>query len=215
MSSGPDETTFLLGCSTPKARKEALGELFRRHRARLRRMVDLRLDRRIRGREDPSDVIQDAFVEASERLEEYVKNPEMPVFLWIRFLTGQRVLLLHRKHLGVKGRDARLEVSIEREPMPPATSEALAERLLAQGPSPSEAALLAERIALLERAIDTLEPIDREVLALLHFEQLSNAEAAGVLGIMEPALRKRHARAMTRLKTAFKTLPGGLGMELP
>ena len=84
----------------------ALGELFGAHRERLRRMVQLRLDRRLQGRIDPSDVIQEAFLDASRRLDEYTADPPMPPFLWLRFLTAQRLVTLHRIHLGVKGRDA-------------------------------------------------------------------------------------------------------------
>ena len=84
----------------------ALGELFGTQRDRLRRMVQLRLDRRLQGRLDPSDVIQEAFVDAARRLPEYAADPAMPPFLWLRFLTAQRLVTLHRIHLGVKARDA-------------------------------------------------------------------------------------------------------------
>src|SRR5690242_957998 len=78
----------------------ALGELLARHRDRLRRMVGLRLDRRLQGRIDPSDVVQESYLEAAERFAEYARDPDMPFFLWLRFLTAQRLLILHRRHLG-------------------------------------------------------------------------------------------------------------------
>jgi RNA polymerase sigma-70 factor, ECF subfamily len=96
----------------------ALGELFDAHRERLRRMLQLRLDRRLQGRIDPSDVIQEAFVDAARRLAEYTADPAMPLFLWLRFLTAQRLVTLHRSHLGVKARDARREVSLHSGPLP-------------------------------------------------------------------------------------------------
>ncbi len=83
---------------------QILGKLLARHQARLRRMVALRLDRRLQGRIDPSDVIQEAYVEASARLDDYLHNPDMPFFLWLRFLAGQKLVTLHRHHLGVRMR---------------------------------------------------------------------------------------------------------------
>ena len=65
---------------------QVLGTLLAQHQHRLRRMVALRLDRRLQGRIDPSDVIQEAYLEASARLAEYLRNPSMPFFLWLRFL---------------------------------------------------------------------------------------------------------------------------------
>ena len=109
---------------------QALGELFVAHRERLRRMVQLRLDRRLQGRVDPSDVIQEAFVDAARRLAEYTADPAMPPFLWLRFLTAQRLVTLHRVHLGVKGRDAGREVSLHSGPLPSADSRSLAAQLL-------------------------------------------------------------------------------------
>jgi RNA polymerase sigma-70 factor (ECF subfamily) len=103
----------------------SLGKLLERGRARLRRMVSLRLDRRLLGRIDPSDIIQEAQLEASVRLEEYVSHPTMPFFLWLRLITGQRIFALHRQHLGAQMRDARREISIDRNPLPQATSAAL------------------------------------------------------------------------------------------
>ena len=100
--------------------QHALGEFFAAHRERLRRMVQLRLDRRLQGRIDPSDVIQEAFVDAARRLAEYTADPAMPPFLWLRFLTAQRLVTLHRIHLGVKGRDAggRFRSTAGRSPRP-------------------------------------------------------------------------------------------------
>ena len=89
-----------------RGESEALGELLQQHHGRLRRMVGLRLDRRLRGRIDPSDVIQEASLEAATRLPEYVRNPAMPFFLWLRLLTGQRLQILHRRHLGSRMRNA-------------------------------------------------------------------------------------------------------------
>jgi RNA polymerase sigma-70 factor (ECF subfamily) len=189
----------------------AWGELLARHRDRLRRMVALRLDRRLQGRVDASDVIQEAMLEASHRLAEYRQNPTMPFFLWLRYLTGQRLLEQHRRHLGAQGRDAGREISLYRGAMPETTTAALAAQLLGRQTSPSQAAQRAERKIRLQEALNSLDPVDREILALRHFEHLSNGEAAAVLGLDKSAASKRYARALVRLKDILANMPGGLG----
>jgi RNA polymerase sigma-70 factor, ECF subfamily len=188
----------------------ALNEMFSRHRERLRRMVQMRLDWRLHGRIDASDVIQDAWLEATSRLPDYLNNPAMPLFLWLRFLVGERLLILHRQHLGVKMRDARREVSLYGDALPEASSAALAAQLLGEHTSPSEAAVRAEQLLRLQEAVNRLDPLDREVLSLRHFEQLSRAETAQVLGIEEAAAAKRYIRALKRLKDTLAGMPGGL-----
>jgi RNA polymerase sigma-70 factor, ECF subfamily len=189
----------------------AWGELLARYRDRLRRMVALRLDRRLQGRVDASDVIQEATFEASRRLAEYSQNPTMPFFLWLRLLTGQRLLEQHRRHLGAQGRDAGREISLYRGAMPETTTAALAAQLLGRHTSPSQAAVRAERKIRLQEALNSLDAVDREMLALRHFEQLSNGEAAQVLGLDKSAASKRYARALIRLKDILANMPGGLG----
>jgi RNA polymerase sigma-70 factor (ECF subfamily) len=186
------------------------GELLERHRDRLKRMVGLRMDQRLHGRIDPSDVIQEAYVEASQRLAEYLREPGMPFFLWLRFLAGQKLLTLHRHHLGTRMRDAGREVSIYRGRAPEATSASLAAQLMGHSTRVSEAAVRAELKMRLQEAINSLEPLDREVLTLRHFEQLSRAEAARELGIEESACGKRYLRALKRLKEVLAQSPGGL-----
>lgn len=187
----------------------ALGSLLNRDRDRLRRMVALRLDRRLAGRVDPSDVIQEAQLEAAERLGEYVANPCMPFFLWLRLITGQRLAGVHRHHLGAKMRAAGREVALYRGPLPEATSAALAARLLGHATRPSEAAVRAEVKVRLQEALNSMDPLDREVLSLRHFEHLSTAETARELSISEEAARKRHLRALRRLKDILTDGPGG------
>jgi RNA polymerase sigma-70 factor, ECF subfamily len=180
------------------------------HRDRLRRMVALRLDHRLRGRVDPSDVIQEAFLEATERRAEYVRQPDpMPPFLWLRFLTLQRLQLVHRQQLGTRSRDPGREVSIHAGTYPQATSAALAAQLLGRDTRASEVAIRAERKRRLQEALDCMDPIDREVLVLRHFEQLSNGECARVLGLSESAATKRYLRALSRLKDVLSALSGG------
>lgn len=173
-------------------------------------MVKLRLDRRLQGRVDPSDVLQEAYLEAAERIGDYCQNPTMPPYLWLRFITGQRLLRIHRQHLGVQARDAAREVTLYRGALPAASSAALAAQLVGKKTSPSKAAMRAETKVRLQEALNRLDELDREVLALRHFEQLSNAEAAGVLGIQESAASKRYLRAIERLKEFLRQMPGGL-----
>ncbi len=190
---------------------QALNAIFARHRDRLRRMVQMRLDLRLRSRIDPSDVLQEAYTEVARRLEEYLHQPQkMPLFIWLRFLVGERLIFLHRHHLGVQMRDARRQVSIYRSALPEASTAALAAHLLGQHTSPTEAAVRAERAVRLQEALNSIDPLDREVLTLRHFEQLTRAETAQVLGIEEPAAAKRYVRALKRLKEILASMPGGI-----
>jgi RNA polymerase sigma-70 factor (ECF subfamily) len=188
--------------------QNALGDLLAQHRERLRRMVQLRMDRRLQGRIDPSDIIQEAFLEAATRFDEYTRHEIMPFFLWLRFITGQKVLVLHRRHLGTKARDARREVSLFRGALPEATSESLAAQLLGRLSSPSHAAIRAEMQVRLQETLNGMDEMDREILALRHFEQLSCTECAQVLDIDESAASSRYYRALKRLKEALSIIPG-------
>ena len=209
MTGEASETSGLLRRAA-QGDQAAWGALLVRSRDRLRRMVALRLDRRLQGRVDPSDIIQEACIDASARLAEYARQPDMPFFLWLRFLTGQRLVRVHRQHLGAEMRDVAREVSLYRGALPEATSAAIAAQLLGRDTRPSEAAVRAERSIRLQEALNSMDPIDREVLALRHFEQLSNAEAARVLGLQESAAAKRYVRALKRLRLILDARPGGL-----
>src|SRR6516225_276873 len=122
----------------------AAAELFAVYRDRLRLMVRLRLDRRLHGRLDPSDVLQETYLDLAKRFPEYAAQPTLPFFLWLRWLTGQKLIDLHRHHLGTKMRDAGQEVSLYRGALPQASSESLAAQLLGKLTSPSQAAIRAE-----------------------------------------------------------------------
>jgi RNA polymerase sigma-70 factor (ECF subfamily) len=186
----------------------ALLELFARHRDRLKRMVRLRLDRRLQGRLDPSDVLQEAYLDVARRAREYLASPAMPVFLWLRWITGQRLVTLHRKHFGSKARDVGLEVSLHHGALPQATSVSLAAMLLGWLTSPTRAVLRAELQLRVQEVLNVLDPIDREILTLRHFEELNNNETAEVLGISKTAASNRYVRALKRLKDALAGIPG-------
>jgi RNA polymerase sigma-70 factor (ECF subfamily) len=189
--------------------RQALAAFFDQYRERLRRMVELRLDPRLRTRLDASDVVQDAYIDVARDLDAYLADPKLPPLLWLRLHVGRRLTTLHRQHLGTRMRDAGLEISLYHGALPEASSAALASMLLGRHTSPTEAAQRAERMLRVQEALNTLDPIDREVLALRHFEQLGRAEAALVLGITQEAGAKRYFRALKRLKDVLATLPGG------
>jgi RNA polymerase sigma-70 factor (ECF subfamily) len=132
----------------------------------------------------------------------------MPFFLWLRLLTGRKLLALHRRHLGVRQRAAGREVPLDHDALPQADSENLALELLDRLTTPSQAAMRAELQARVQEALEQMEPLDREVLALRHFEQLTNAESAQVLGLSEAAASKRFLRAVKRLKQLLSAVPG-------
>lgn len=192
----------------PAPDKSELTELFSQHRDRLRRMVRLRMDSRLQGRIDPSDILQETCVEALQRYDEYLRNPSMPLFLWLRFLTGQKLLELHRRNLDVQARDVRREISLHRGPYPEATSAALAAQLVGQHTTPSQIVARAEIKVRLQEALNSMDELDREVLALRHFEQLTNSETARTLEIEESAASKRYVRALKRLKDILTEIPG-------
>jgi RNA polymerase sigma-70 factor, ECF subfamily len=189
----------------------ALASLFDRHRPRLRQMVRLRLDRRLQGRVDPSDILQDAYLDLAQKLPDYARKPAMPFFLWLRLVTGERLLRAQRQHLGAAMRDAGREISLYQGALPQASSVSLAAQLLGRFTSASRAAARAEMQLLLQEALNRMEPIDREVIALRHFEELSNDEAAAVLGLSRGAASKRYVRAMLRLKVVLSAHPGFSG----
>jgi RNA polymerase sigma-70 factor, ECF subfamily len=189
--------------------RRALAELFDEHRDRLRRMVELRIDSRLRARLGASDVLQEAFLDVARDLDAYLADPKLPPLLWLRLHVGRRLTTLHRQHLGTKMRDAALEISLYQGALPEASSAALASMLLGQHTSPTQAAQRAERLLRIQEALNSLDPIDREVLALRHFEQLGRADAALVLGISQETGAKRYFRALKRLKDVLATLPGG------
>jgi RNA polymerase sigma-70 factor (ECF subfamily) len=189
---------------------EAWRILLERDRQRLQRMVGLRLDRRLQGRIDASDVVQEAHIEALTRLPDYLRDPKLPFFLWLRLIVGQRLKILHRRHLGAHKRNADREIGLYEGAMPEASSAALAARLLGHLTLPPDAAVRAERKNRIQSALNAMEPLDREILALRHFEQLSNAEAAQALGLSTSGASKRYVRAIERLKELLTAARRGL-----
>src|SRR5262249_18213877 len=192
-------TTIELLAQVSAKESQALPKLFARHRERLRKMVRLRLDRRLRGQFSSSVVLDEAYHEASRRMDEYLANPSQPFFLWLRLLTGQTIQAIHSRH-GVQPAEGGQEVSLYRGALPGANSVSLAAQLLGHMTQAGEAAARADMQIRLQEALNSMDPTDREVLTLCHFEELTHEEAAAVLGIEKATATKHYLRAFKRLK---------------
>lgn len=206
MTETPDDS-IVLRERLQSGDRQALAELFSRNRQRLRRTVQFRLDRRLQGRLDPDDVLQEAYLAAADRIGHAVAESSTSLFIWLRLIVTQTMVDVHRRHLGAQRRDADREVSILRGGSWQGTSSCLAVRLSGKLTSPSQAAIREERTRQLEEALEQMDPIDREVLALRHFEELTNSEVAEALDIQQKAASIRYVRALRRLKDVLAQLP--------
>jgi RNA polymerase sigma-70 factor, ECF subfamily len=173
--------------------------LLERYRVRLRRVVAVRLDRRLTARIDASDVVQEALAEASRRLDAYLVSRPLPFFAWLRQLAWDRLVELHRRHLGAKGRSVTREEAALME-LSDESSLRLADRLIDSGTSPSGRFMREELRDRVRSALAGLNERDREVLVMRHLEHLRTAEVAAVLGISEGAVKVRLLRALERLR---------------
>lgn len=182
---------------------EAAGRAVTAHDERLLRIVRLRIDPRLLRRVDPDDVLQETHVEALARFPEFLAARRVPLFVWLRFLALQRCVTLSRRHLGAAARDARRERPLAEEAGGDATTRSLAGALAGSLTSPSRAVARDEVRARVHAAVEALEPPDREILCMRHFEDLDNAEAAAALRIAPSAASKRYLRALVRLKEAL------------
>ena len=183
---------------------EQLGGILESCRERLKQLIQFRLDARIAARVDASDVVQETFLEATRRYPEYQRDPAVPLFIWLRAMALQRVSKARRDHAQREMRDVRREVAIQG--LAGETSIAIVNFLLDRQPSPPSEAHRNERRRQIMAAVDSMDALDREVLALRHFEMLDNQETAEALGITPAAASKRHVRALGRLRSILKTL---------
>ena len=186
----------------------ALAELFGMYRKRLRAMVDLRLDRRLQGRVDPSDILQEAFIDLAKRLPKYREQEDLPFYLWLRLVTGERLLIVHRHHLDTAKRDVRLEIKISHLAIPQAATQSIAAGLLGKFTSAAAKAIRAEMQASLQDAINGLDEMDREIIVLRNFEEMTNVEAAIALDLSPSGASNRYIRALKRLRAALDQVPG-------
>lgn len=207
------EKTDLLLARIGGGEPHAMGELFELYSDRLLRMISLRLDGRVAKRVSAEDVLQEAYLDISKRIGEYIAARAVPFYVWLRFLAVQRLQMIHRAHLGAGARD------VAREANAPAAhgsdfagADSLAGQLVGKITSPSHAAMRAELQMKLREALEAMDPMDREVLALRHFEELSNNEVAAILEISRDAASKRHIRALKRLKEILSDGEGSLAI---
>ena len=155
----------------------------------------------------PDDVLQDGYLAAAQRIEHYRANPALSPFVWLRLVVCQTLVDVHRRHLGAQARDAGREVGLHHRCNSPSTSASLAINLVGDLTSPSRVAARAETVGQVEQAIAGMDPIDQEILALRHFEELTNSEVAEVLGIQQKAASIRYVRAVRRLKKSSPASP--------
>ena len=194
---------FRISVVTEQSKNPATGdqisvaELFSQCGDRLSRLIEFRLDHRLRSRIDPADVLQEAFIEIAGRHAEYSNDPQVCFYVWARQLTLQVLIDLQRRHFGQK-RSPQQEVRLGRQ-LADATSDSIAQVISAQLTSPSGAAIRVEETQRLHSALASMDEIDREVLAMRHFEHLGNTEVAEALGLSVTAASNRYIRAMTRL----------------
>jgi RNA polymerase sigma-70 factor (ECF subfamily) len=182
-----------------------LGDLFSLHRQRIWRMIRFRMDRRLAARIDPDDVLQEAFLAARTRIDNFLAEPHGSFFVWLRMIALQTLFDQHRHHIGAEMRNAARDVRIE-QPDSGNTSLCLANQLAGTLTSPSQAVAGIEMVERLEQAIGKMASLDQEIIAMRHFEDLTNLESAEALGISPTAASNRYVRAIARLKeilTAF------------
>lgn len=172
-------------------------ELLVRHRDRLRNMVRVRLDCRLAARVDPSDVVQEALLDAAGQLSDYLRRRPLPFYPWLRRLAWEHLVRIHQRHL------AKRRSVLREEGQAPALSndsvQELAQRLVASGTSPSNQLIRKELRERVRRALSQIPETDREVLVLRYLEKLSVADVAAVLGVSAAAVKMRHRRALDRL----------------
>jgi RNA polymerase sigma-70 factor, ECF subfamily len=192
----------------------ALSNVLAEMTPKLVRMVELRLDAKQRRRFEPADVVQDALVDATRRFREWCGQDRYPFQVWLRLLTAQSLARSMRHHAGAAMRDPAREEAFERD-RTSVTAENAADCFLASQTSPTQAAQRSELRARVVAALEELEELDREILALRTFEQLSNEEAAAELGIDPSAASKRFTRALQRMRPALKTLEPSEGRPRP
>lgn len=195
-----DDKTEELLLGAKNGDQEAVNRLINRHRGAVQRMVQMRLDHKIRRRVDVSDVVQDVMIDASRRLQDYLANPVMPFHLWLRHIAKDRIIDAHRRHRGSQKR------SVDREQglAVPGADDHSTMDLVAQfcdgELTPAAAATQREMAQRVEAAITELGEQDGEIIIMRHYEQLSNQEVAQALGLSEPAASMRYLRAVRRLR---------------
>jgi RNA polymerase sigma-70 factor (ECF subfamily) len=199
-AAGDQGPTLILLERVRRGDGDAINGLLERHRAAIRRMIDHRMDRAVQRRVDASDIVQDVLVEANRRLGDYLANPTMPFGLWLRHMARDRLIDAHRRHRVAGSRSVDREVPLVAAEDGGRSEADLAATLADRELTPAAAATWHELERRFADAVEQLDEADREIVLLRHFEHLSTAEAAEVLGLSKPATGMRYLRAMRRLR---------------
>jgi RNA polymerase sigma-70 factor (ECF subfamily) len=194
-----DETQELL-LGARDGDDDAVNRLIERHRAAVLRMVQMRLDHKIRRRVDVSDVVQDVMIEANRRLQDYIANPAMPFHLWLRHIAKDRIIDAHRRHRGSQKRSVDREQALAAPGANDRSTMDLAVHLCDGELTPAAAATQREMAKRVADAVSQLGDQDGEIIIMRHYEQLTNQEVAQALGLSEPAASMRYLRAVRRLR---------------
>ena len=173
----PSDTEMLLQRAA-NGESAATDQLFSRYRDRLRRMVAVRLDSRLKARLDPSDVVQEAMAEASRKLPTYVQQRPLPFYPWLRRLAWEQLVQSHRQHLYAQSRCVARETQ-GNVPLPDESVAELVHRLAASDTSPINRLMRREMFDRVRTALEHAASADREVLVLRHLEQLSGRGDSG------------------------------------
>ena len=203
-STDPPPQTLVLLDRVRKGDADAVNGLLERHREAIRRMIDQRLDRVVQQRVDASDIVQDVLIEANRRLGDYLANPTMPFQLWLRHMARDRLIDAHRRHRVAASRSLDKEVSLEAIGAADRSRANLAGELADRELTPAAVATWRELERRFAAAVEQLEEDDRQIVLLRHFEHLTTAEAAEVLGLSKPAAGMRYLRAMRRLRVLLE-----------
>ena len=204
-----DMNTDMLVERAEQGDSAAVQELFSRYRAQLRRMISVHMDRRMAVRVDPSDVVQDTLVQASNKLSDYLQQRPLPFYPWLRRLASERLIQLYRHHIRSQKRSI-LREQTRQISLPDESVVELANQLIASDTSPSSRFARGQRLDQVKSALERLATTDREVLVLRHLEQLTVPQTAEVLGVSQSVVKTRHFRAIQRLHRLLEESSGKL-----
>lgn len=178
------------------------GELFEHYRGYLDLISSVELGRRLKTKVDPSDIVQETFLEAHRSFDSFRGESEGEFTAWLRTILGRRVAHLVRRYLRNQGRDVRREQTLDLTL--DASSRAVEHGLNAIQPSPSKGASQREESVLLANALARLPPDYREVVVLRHFEGLAFVEVGERMGRSLDSVQKLWIRALGRLRQELR-----------
>jgi RNA polymerase sigma-70 factor, ECF subfamily len=207
VASNSSGTHRLLQNLGPSRDSRTVSELFGRHRERLRKLIRLRLDWRLRGKVSSSSILDSVYLDVCKRIHEFDATAGRSFYLWLREIVGKRIDQIQRDHLGERMDDGRRELHLQRGSLPEVTAASMAAQLLGDRAA-NQSAIRSNLLMLLEGALNGMDPLDREMIALRNFEELTGEEAATVLGMAKTAATIRHLQAVKKLNEILASVPG-------